>query len=55
MMVFSASGHPELYTHWVHDGLDWMVWAQADPGCGIHRGGWRYEPNGCDSDISTSG
>jgi hypothetical protein len=55
MMAFSASGHPELYTHWVQEGLDWMVWAQADPECGIHRGGWRYEPNGCDSDNSISG
>jgi hypothetical protein len=55
MMSFSANGHPGFYTHWVHDGLDWMVWAQTDPGCGFHRGGWRYEPNGCDSDNSISG
>lgn len=55
MMAFSASGNPAIYTHWVQDGLDWMVWAQADPTCGVHSGGWRYTPDGCDSDNSISG
>ena len=55
MMAFSASGNPAAYTHWVVDALDWMVWAQADPGCGVHRGGWRYTPNDCQSDNSISG
>jgi hypothetical protein len=55
MMAFSASGNPATYTHWVVDALDWMVWAQADPNCGLHRGGWRYSPNACDSDNSISG
>jgi len=55
MMAFSASGNPAAYTHWVVDALDWMVWAQADPGCGVHSGGWRYTPNDCQSDNSISG
>jgi hypothetical protein len=32
-----------------------MAWAQADPSCGINRGGWRYNPNECSSDNSNSG
>lgn len=55
MMALSASGHPELYGVLLQDAVDWMVWAQADPACGIHRGGWRYAPNGCDSDNSITG
>lgn len=55
MMALSASGHSELYGVMLQDALDWMVWAQADPGCGVHRGGWRYTPNSCDSDNSISG
>jgi len=55
MMALSASGHPELYGVMLEDALDWMVWAQADVDCGVHFGGWRYTPDGCDSDNSISG
>jgi hypothetical protein len=32
-----------------------MAWAQADPECGLHRGGWRYGSDYCDSDNSNAG
>jgi hypothetical protein len=32
-----------------------MAWAQADPDCGVHRGGWRYGYDYCDSDNSNAG
>jgi len=54
MMALAASGHPELYQIDLQDAVDYMAWAQADVGCGVHRGGWRYVP-GCDSDNSNSG
>jgi hypothetical protein len=55
MMALSASGHPELYGDTVQDAVDFMSFAQEDVACGVHRGGWRYEPNECSSDNSTSG
>lgn len=55
MMALAASGHSELYGTLLQDALDWMVWAQADPDCGVHRGGWRYSPDDCDSDNSNAG
>lgn len=57
MMAISASGHPELYANTLQDAIDFMAWAQADPGCGPHRGGWRYVPDYyyCDSDNSNAG
>jgi hypothetical protein len=54
MMAISASGHPELYSAVLQDAIDYMAWAQADIGCGLHRGGWRYEPD-CNSDNSNAG
>lgn len=55
MMALSASQHPELYGDLVQDAVDFMAWAQEDESCGVHRGGWRYQPNECTSDNSTSG
>jgi hypothetical protein len=54
MMALAASGHPELYGDTLQDSVDYMAWAQADPGCGLHRGGWRYAPD-CNSDNSNTG
>jgi hypothetical protein len=55
MMAIAASGHPEFYGGVLQDTLDYMAWAQADPGCGLHRGGWRYSGNQCDTDNSNAG
>ena len=55
MMALAASGHPELYGDLVQDAVDYLAWAQVDPECGVHRGGWRYGPDECDSDNSNSG
>jgi hypothetical protein len=54
MMAISASGHPELYASVLQDAIDYMAWGQADFGCGLHRGGWRYVPD-CNSDNSNTG
>jgi hypothetical protein len=54
MMALSASGHPELYADTMQDAIDYMAWAQSDESCGLHRGGWRYQPD-CNSDNSNSG
>jgi hypothetical protein len=54
MMALSASGHPELFADTLQDAIDYMAWAQADDFCGLHRGGWRYQPD-CDSDNSNAG
>jgi hypothetical protein len=55
MMALAASGHPELYGDTLQDAVDYMAWAQADPDCGPHRGGWRYGADECTSDNSNSG
>lgn len=55
MMALSASGDAATYGATLQGALDWMVWAQADANCGVHFGGWRYTPDGCDSDNSISG
>jgi hypothetical protein len=55
MMALASSGHPELYGDLLQDAVDFMAWAQADPGCVLHRGGWRYGYDYCDSDNSNSG
>lgn len=55
MMALAASGHPEIYGDDLQDAVDYMAWAQADTGCGPHRGGWRYGADYCDSDNSNSG
>jgi hypothetical protein len=56
MMALAASQRPDLYGDLLQDALDWMSFAQNNPDCGIHRGGWRYSANPCnDSDNSTSG
>jgi hypothetical protein len=54
MMALAASGHPELYGYALQEAVDYMAWAQADDFCGLHRGGWRYQPD-CDSDNSNAG
>ncbi|OGO26403.1 MAG: hypothetical protein A2W33_10765 [Chloroflexi bacterium RBG_16_52_11] len=54
MMAIAASGHSELYGDMLQDAVDYMAWAQADEACGLHRGGWRYQPD-CDSDNSNAG
>ena len=41
MMALSASQHPEIYGGLVQDAVDFMAYAQEDPDCGVHRGGWR--------------
>ncbi|MCI0520020.1 MAG: terpene cyclase/mutase family protein [Chloroflexi bacterium] len=55
MMALATSGHPELYQDALQDAVDFLAWAQADPDCGLNRGGWRYWGNACDSDNSNSG
>ena len=56
MMALAGSGHPELYGDIVQDALDWMVFAQNNPGCEPHRGGWAYDANWCTwADNSNSG
>lgn len=55
MMALAASGHPEIYGDLLQDAVDFMAWSQADPQCGLHRGGWRYSPDECSSDNSNSG
>jgi len=55
LMALAASGRPDLYGLMVQDAIDFTAWAQADEACGIHRGGWRYNPNECSSDNSNSG
>jgi hypothetical protein len=54
MMAIAASAHPELYGDVLQDAVDYMAWAQADEGCDLHRGGWRYSPD-CNSDNSNAG
>ena len=54
MMALASSGQPLTLT--VLPGtVSFMSWAQADPDCGVHRGGWRYSADICDSDNSNSG
>jgi hypothetical protein len=55
MMALGASGHPELFAGKLQDAIDYMAWAQADANCGVHRGGWRYAGNVCDTDNSNTG
>ena len=55
MMALAASGHLELYEDNLQDAVDYMAWAQADPDCDSHRGGWRYGGDVCDSDNSNAG
>lgn len=55
MMALATSGHPELYGSTLQDAVDYMAWAQVDSDCGVHRGGWRYGPEACDSDNSNTG
>jgi len=54
MMALSAVGRP-ADKGVVQDAVDFVAWAQADPACGAHRGGWRYWYDYCDSDNSNSG
>lgn len=54
MMAIAASGDLSLEPM-LQDMVDFMAWAQADPGCGLSRGGWRYNPDECSSDNSNSG
>lgn len=55
MMGIASSGHPELYGDVLQDAVDYMAWAQVNPDCGVHRGGWRYAPGECTSDNSNTG
>lgn len=55
MMALAASGHPEIYGDLLQDAVDVMAFAQADPSCGPHRGGWRYVCDQCNSDNSNTG
>ena len=56
MMAIAASGHPEIFETDLQDAVDYIAWAQADPACGVHRGGWRYWGNDqCDTDQSNTG
>lgn len=55
MMALASSGDPGTYGTDLQDAVDFMAWAQADPDCGVHRGGWRYNPDECSSDNSNSG
>jgi hypothetical protein len=55
MMALASSGDPVTYGGLLQDAVDFMSWAQADPDCGVHRGGWRYGYDYCDSDNSNSG
>jgi hypothetical protein len=55
LMALSASGHPEIYGDAAQDALDYTAWGQVDDYCGVHRGGWRYMDNNCDSDNSNTG
>lgn len=55
MMALAASGDPVAYEALLQDAVDFMAWAQADPECGVHRGGWRYGADYCNSDNSNSG
>jgi hypothetical protein len=58
MMAIAASGgwseDPAL-KEVLRDAVDYMAWAQVDPACGSHRGGWRYGSDVCDSDNSNAG
>jgi len=42
------------YKQAVQDVADWFAWGQNEPGTGVHRGGWRYNPNSGTSDNSTA-
>lgn len=55
MMALASSGDPGNYKDTLQDAVDFMSWAQADIDCGVHRGGWRYNPDECSSDNSNSG
>jgi hypothetical protein len=55
MMALASSGDPDTYGDVLQDAVDFMAWAQADPACGLDRGGWRYNPEECTSDNSNSG
>ena len=56
--VVNTPGSPVngwTYKDVLDDAVDFMCWAQADPDCGVHRGGWRYGSDYCDSDNSNAG
>lgn len=59
MMALSASGQPVPHAKYVADAVDYLAWAQQGPACGVHYGGWHYDPSAvpefCDSDNSNSG
>ena len=55
MMALASSGDPGTYGTDLQDAVDFMAWAQADAACGLHRGGWRYNPDECSSDNSNTG
>jgi hypothetical protein len=60
LMALSASGEPVPYAKYAQDAVDYLAWAQEDIDCGVHYGGWHYDPGTlppgeCDSDNSNSG
>jgi hypothetical protein len=54
VMALAAATDPGLAAE-LQDATDFLAWAQVDPGCGVHQGGWRYGGNDCSSDQSNSG
>jgi hypothetical protein len=55
MMALAVSGDQATYGVDLQDAVDFMAWAQNDPGCGVHRGGWGYGANDCSWSDNSSG
>jgi len=50
----SAYVRGQTYYSITQDMADWFAWGQNDAESGSARGGWRYQPNSCDSDNSNT-
>ncbi len=46
-MMGIAGSRNATYTFDLQETVDWMSFAQANPACGQHRGGWGYVANQC--------
>lgn len=57
VMALSASNqaNPAVIGPEVSGGLAWLLWAQIDPGNGVHTGGWGYGAGDTWSDNSNGG
>ena len=55
MMALAVSGDQATYGTDLQDAVDFMAWAQNDPGCGINGGGWGYGANDCFWSDNSSG